>query len=286
MKSLISHLALWGLSFAMEFSAVARPATIPEPFTMTLDAWRSTAYDSATAHVDYGRRTLQLVLQPRMPACPEGRVCIQAFPPAQTVLFRNVKISSDDCGVIEARALTEKTQLTFINRSQSTCEENPEVVAELVLKSRWSEAKRDTFALARDLTAKLSHVASQQFESGTVTFNRVRGEVELTLLPFPADCTADRTCGEELPDPVVISLTNAHTEINSCGIVSTKALLENRSMDGSLQQVTIHDNRYNKCPTYLPLATLDVIYETLRYSRADQELIILGSDMFSAAEID
>ncbi len=280
MKSLVLRALVFGLGFFLELSTLAAHAPIPEPFTVTFDAYRSASYASATARLDYGRRTLQLVLQPRMPSCPEDRTCIQALPPPQTLFFRNVRINFDACGVIQARALSEKMVVTLIDRSRSPCESHAELVAELSVKRRWSTGSEssstmDSFALARDLTAKLSGLSSQLFQSGTVVFNRLRGDVELTLVPYPPST-----------DLRVLSMTNAQTETDSCGVVSTFAVIDSRSTDGKLQKVTIHDNRNNQCPTYLPLATLDVIYETSAYSGVDHDLVILSSDLLSSAEIE
>ncbi len=291
MKSLVSRALLFGLGLFLELSTVAAPATVLEPFTATFEAYRSASYASATARMDYAGRTLRLVLQPRMPSCPAGRVCIQAFPPPQTLFFKNVRINLDACGVVQTRALSEKTVVTLIDRSHSTCESNAEFIAELSVKSRWSAggetgATMDSFAVARDLRAKLSGVASQLFESGTVIFNCLRGEVKLTLVPYPFGCTKGRTCPQPPPDPVVLSMTNAQTAMDACGVISTVAFIDNRQSDGQVQKVTIHDNRQNICPTYLPLATLDVIYETSEYSDKDQDLVILSSDLFSSAEIE
>lgn len=291
MKSLFAHAAFFGLALFTASSAVAGNEQLPKPFTVTLDANPSETYVSATASMNYAARTLQVSLQPRMPACPEGRACIQAFPPAQTFIFRNVRTSFDDCGVAQATAVSGKTLVTLTNRSTSICESNPEVVAELTIKSNKSVGSRPSwavhsFASARDLTASLSTVSSQQFSSGTVTFNRVRGDVELTLYPFPPECPEGMMCIQKMPDPVVLSMTDAQTEINECGIVSTVAVIDNRPSDGSLQKVIVHDNRNNRCPTFLPLATLDVIYETSAFSRIDQDLVILSTDIFSSAEIN
>jgi hypothetical protein len=247
------------------FSLVASTLANAKTFTGVLNAVDSAQYESATATVNYKAKTLTLSLQPRMPVCPEGRMCIQAFPPAITLTFKGVKSFVDSCGVIITQVRTSKapidgskTEIALVNNSENTCESNPELLASLALKNR-EGAPVDAFVSARDLTAELKGAAVGQYLDGRLVLNRGTGDVSLSLQPVMPVCPEGMACAQVMPLPVDLFFSKAVTTTNNCGVVQTQTGLAWNESEARFFTVLINDNRKNTCPTFVALAPLDIV---------------------------
>lgn len=234
------------------FSLVASTLANAKTFTGVLNAVDSAKYENATATVNYKTKTLTLSLQPRMPVCPEGRMCIQAFPPAINLTFKGVKSFVDSCGVIITQVKTtkapidgSKTEIALVNNSENSCEKNPELIASLALKNR-EGAPVDSFVSARDVTAELKGAAVSQYLDGRLVLNRGTGDVSLTLQTL-ASVTMD------------LFFSKAVTSTNDCGVVQTQTGLFWVESEARFFTVLINDNRKNTCPTFVALAPLDIV---------------------------
>ena len=247
------------------FSLVASTLASAKTFAGTLNALDSEKYENATASVNYKSRTLTLSLQPRMPVCPEGRLCIQAFPPAITLTFKGAKSFVDSCGVITTQVHTQrapidgsKTEIVLVNNSENTCESTPEVFASLALKNRQG-APVDSFVSARDLSAELNGASVGQYLDGRLVLNRGTGDVNLSLQPVMPVCPEGMACAQVMPLPVDLFFSKAVSTTNECGVVQTQTGLAWNESKGRFFTVLINDNRKNSCPTFAPLAPLDIV---------------------------
>jgi hypothetical protein len=227
-------------------------------FNATLNAVDSNTYWNATATVNYNSRTLTLSLQPRMPACPEGHMCIQAFPPAATMTYKRVKSVMNKCGVITTTAHANKTQIVLVNNSQNICENEPELIASLELKNRQGLVV-DAFASARDLSVFLQGSSVGRYIGGNLVLNRAEGNVNLSLQPVMPECPEGNVCAQVMPPSVELFFSNSVTVTNSCGVVQTTTGVVYEESTKEFHTVMINDNRNNTCPTLLPLAAWDII---------------------------
>jgi hypothetical protein len=260
------------LTFSLLSASLASATT----YSVALNASESKSYVSASATVDYGSRTIEISLQPRMPVCPEGRMCIQAFPPAITTTYKKVKSTQNKCGVITTRAIVDKrpvdglkTEVILVNNSQNICDNNPEVTASLNVKTSWynrlqgrEEQTLDAFVAAKDLTAILETVSSSRYISGELVFNRGTGDVNLTLQAVMPPCAEGFMCAQVMPEPVSYFFTQATSVTTDCGVVQTTTPVISISEEGDYMTLLINDNRRNRCPTFAPLAPLDIVVRT------------------------
>jgi hypothetical protein len=247
------------------FSLVASTLASAKTFTGVLNALDSAKYENATATVNYKSKTLTLSLQPRMPVCPEGRMCIQAFPPAITLTFKGAKSFVDSCGVIITQVRTtktpidgNKTEIVLVNNSETICESNPELSASLALKNR-EGAPVDSFVSARDVTAELNGASVGQYLDGRLVLNRGTGDVNLSLQPVMPVCPEGMACAQVMPLLVELFFSRAVTTTNDCGVVQTQTGLVWSESKERFFTVLINDNRKNTCPTFVALAPLDIV---------------------------
>ncbi|HET9239100.1 MAG TPA: hypothetical protein VFO10_17710 [Oligoflexus sp.] len=257
------------------FSLIASTLASAKTFSGVLNALDSTKYENATATVNYKAKTLTLSLQPRMPVCPEGRMCIQAFPPAITLIFKGAKSFKDSCGVIITQVRTakapidgSKTEITLVNNSENSCESSPELIASLALKNR-EGAPVDSFVSARELSAELKGAAVGQYLDGRLVLNRGTGDVNVSLQPLMPVCPEGMVCAQVMPLPVELFFTKAVTTTNDCGVVQTQTGLVWNENEARFFTVLINDNRKNTCPTLVALAPLDIVVrssETAEFS--------------------
>jgi hypothetical protein len=282
------------LTFSLLTASLASATT----YSVALNASESKSYVSASATVDYQSRTLEVSLQPRMPECPEGRMCIQAFPPAITTIYKKVKITQNKCGVIITRAALDKrpvdglkTEVVLVNNSQNTCDKNPEVTASLTVKTSWynrlqgrEEKDVDAFVAANDLTANLEAVSSSRYISGNLVFNRGTGEVNLTLQPVMPPCAEGFMCPQVMPELVSFFFTNATSVTTDCGVVQTTTPVVSGSEEGEYMMVLINDNRKNRCPTFAPLAPLDIVVRSSKDPAFSDENAV-SADLLDAEEV-
>jgi len=250
------------------FSLVASTLANAKTFTGVLNALDSAKHENATASVNYKSKTLTLSLQPRMPVCPEGRMCIQAFPPAITLTFKGARSFVDACGVIITQVRAQKapidgskTEIVLVNNSENTCETQPELIASLALKNR-EGASMDSFVSARDLSAELKGATVGQYLDGRVVLNRGTGDVNLSLQPVMPVCPEGMACAQVMPLPVELFFAKAVTRTNECGVVQTQTGLAWNESQGRFFTVLINDNRKNTCPTFVALAPLDIVWRS------------------------
>lgn len=247
------------------FSLVASTLASAKTFTGVLNALDSEKYENVAATVNYKSKTLTLSLQPRMPVCPEGRMCIQAFPPAITLTFKGAKSFRDSCGVIITQVRTQKapidgskTEVVLVNNSENSCESSPELIASLALKNR-EGAPVDSFVSARDLSAELKGAAVGQYLDGRLVLNRGTGDVTVSLQPVMPVCPEGMACAQVMPLPVELFFSKAVTTTNECGVVQTQTGLAFNESQGRFFTVLINDNRKNTCQTLVALAPLDIV---------------------------
>jgi hypothetical protein len=269
------------------FSLLASTLASAKTFTGVLNALDSAQYEHATATVNYKSKTLTLSLQPRMPVCPEGRMCIQAFPPAITLTFKGVKSFADSCGVIITQVRTakapidgSKTEVVLVNNSGNTCESNPELIASLALKNR-EGVPVDSFVSARDLSAELQGASVGQYLDGRLILNRGTGDVNLSLQPVMPVCPEGMACAQVMPLPVELFFSKAVTATNDCGVVQTQTGLFWSESEGRFFTVLINDNRKNTCQTLVALAPLDIVVRSSEAADFANEALITVDQLTS-----
>ncbi|RZA16682.1 MAG: hypothetical protein EOP10_24145 [Proteobacteria bacterium] len=120
-----------------------------------------------------------------------------------------------------------------------------------------------------DLTAKVS----PNYTGASLHVDGRTGVLDLTLQPKMPECAEGMMCAQVMPEAVSYTLENATTETDSCGIIRTRALVDNRPSDGIYLSVIVNNNRANTCPSFVAMAAMDVIVEKKYYDRfAGQEV--------------
>jgi hypothetical protein len=113
--------ALCLLAFA---PSLASAATIQAQ----LDAKNSERYSSATITYDQTQHTIELSLQPKMPACADGMMCIQVMPQPIVYLLEDVRSETDGCQVVRTSVQFDQRpvdgiylKLQFNDNRNNTC---------------------------------------------------------------------------------------------------------------------------------------------------------------------
>lgn len=292
MKSFFARTTLFGLSFFAASMATARPFQSRDIINVEFSAKVSKNYLSASAKLNYGKHTLDLSLQPRMPACQEGFMCAQVMPEPVEYSFENVKSTVDRCGVITTTALVDqipvdgvRMEVALRDNSRSTCGGQKLNAAVMNVKQKWYNRLQGKWMASHDrftaesvdavmpflgvIRAELESVSSERYLGGNLYFDGRKGLVDLTLQPVMPVCPEGMACAQVMPEPISYQLENAQTETDSCGIIRTVAFLDERPVDGIFMKVSFNNNRNNTCPTFAPLAALDVIVEQAYFSRLE-----------------
>ncbi len=287
MNSFFARTTLLGLSL-IAATASAKPFTGTDAIQGDFVARSSARYANAQVTLDHGKDKLALTLQP---LCPKGEIC-ESEPEAAEYVFESVNSTVNRCGVVTSVALIDqtpvdgiRTEVTLTDNSKSTCgASKPAAVMNVKQKwynrlaGRWVQindrfiAKTLTHAVPYEgvIDAQLKSITTAAFKDGRAFLDGRKSYVELTLNPV---CREGSTCETENLEPETFVFENAQTEINDCGIIQTVAVVDNRPVDGIYMKVQINNNGNNTCPTFAPLAALDVIVEKAYYSRFEAEYV-------------
>lgn len=88
------------------------------------------------------------------------------------------------------------------------------------------------------------------------------GQVARLMLNFRRSCPPRAMCPAVMPAPKTVELPIVSQYNDRCGTQVYLARLDRRPVDGGLQELTIKDNTYNRCPHAKPMDPTEVTYET------------------------
>ncbi|MBC7658110.1 MAG: hypothetical protein H7249_00225 [Chitinophagaceae bacterium] len=125
------------------------------------------------------------------------------------------------------------------------------------------------------IRAELKAQFSEFYTDGSLFMDGRKASIKLGLQPKMPACAEDSLCIQEMPEPLVYQFENARTEVDSCGIIRTRALIDQRPVDGNAISIVVNNNRHNRCPTFVALAPLDVILGTEYYDRIKGEEVTI-----------
>ena len=130
---LSQSLATISLSISLGFASLPAMAarksfTYQAVIKAELLAKYSDRYLGGKLFFDGRKRLVQLELQPKMPACAEGRSCAQVMPEPISYELRHAKSTLDSCGIIQTVAQVDQRpvdgiflKVTIRNNMNNTC---------------------------------------------------------------------------------------------------------------------------------------------------------------------
>ncbi|MFY7927908.1 MAG: hypothetical protein ACOVS5_03475 [Oligoflexus sp.] len=286
---------LLGLCLIISASASARSYRYKQALSAELDATSSERYTSASVAINNRKNQLTVSLQPLMPPCAEGMMCIQVMPEPIVYTLDKARTTVDPCGVIRTQASFDQRPVdgvffkVIVNDNRfNRCPTfialpNLELIIEEKFFSRLEErevSQRDVFetdtiqmgkvqkpGFEGVIRAELNAESSNSYSSASLYLDGRKGVVELSLQPVMPHCPEGLMCAQRMPEPISYSLDHAQTEIDECDIIRTTARIDQRSVDGVFLQVVISNNRNNRCPTFAPLPALSVVVEQSFFNR-------------------
>lgn len=98
--------------------------------------------------------------------------------------------------------------------------------------------------------------------SGFVKIDRAQKVITLIIQQAMGRCPQNQMCIQMMPAPLVIELPLIAKQRDSCGTVTYTARLDQRPVDGILQELTVKDHTKNNCPTFAALPETEVDYAT------------------------
>ena len=134
------------------------------------------------------------------------------------------------------------------------------------------------------IRAELFPKNSDHYTSAAIGIDGRKGLVDLTLQPNMAPCAEGMMCAQVMPEPLSYTLENATTEIDECGIIRTRAVLDQRPFDGVYISLVAANNTNNTCPTFVALPALDVTVEQ-QYFDPFKGTTITQVDAFEATDV-
>ncbi|MBI3542173.1 MAG: hypothetical protein HY075_02720 [Deltaproteobacteria bacterium] len=121
-----------------------------------------------------------------------------------------------------------------------------------------------------DLDEQLPY--KNQVESASITLDYAKGTATL-VMPRRFYCPPRAMCAQMMPMPIVVSLPIVERLTDACGSRIVHAKLDRRPVDGTLQSLSVRDNRSNRCPTFAALEATEVVYKTQGYHRVERREI-------------
>lgn len=130
--------------------------------------------------------------------------------------------------------------------------------------------------------AKYASVHVQNATRAQLVLNYDLSEVSLNI-KVAFHCPDGRICAQVMPVPVQVHLPIVSVHTDLCGIRTVTAMLDDRLVDGMLQQIRITDPSKMTCRTFIavhPKAT----YVTSFYDRNDGKTVTNQSTMILALQ--
>jgi hypothetical protein len=291
MDSVFARTTLLGLSLFASLAS-AKPFHAEHSITAEFSAHQSERYSHASALLNYADGTLDLGLQA---LCPEGETCEEA-PEIHTYNFESVKSTVNRCGVITSTVVVDKTpvdgvrfEVTLQDHSSSTCRGPKPAAATLDVNRKWYNRLQGGWVTSRDrftaddvslvepavpfqgvIRALLEPVTSEAFVGGHLAFDGRYGRIELSLDPVMPPCPEGMMCIQRMPPPETYKLENAKSHIDECGVIR---ITGRGQKDATALDVQININSNNTCPTFAPLAALDVMVTVTRDGVTTSDLL-------------
>lgn len=124
------------------------------------------------------------------------------------------------------------------------------------------------------IRAQLTPVSPSEVLEGNLFMDGRQGLIELTLQNKMPPCPEDRMCIQMMPQPETYTLEGAVSTVDHCGIITTKAEIDNRPVDGMFNRIIIRHNQNNTCPTFAPLKQIEVQFEGAWYNRIEGREVV------------
>lgn len=232
---------------------------------------------SGEIQVNYGLKTVQMTLQPSMPACPVGMFCAQVMPQPMVVELPIVSIQRDNCGILEVTALRDRRpvdgqlrKIKLYDASNVTCMffvayvqkatyetqyysrvDGKEVVA---LSTMDIQLKETVAPVAREFT-----FAEGKLVSGYPKLEKIGGgnlvltdsEVELNLY-IRLNCAPTQPCPKYMPAPIQAKMKITNIEKSSCGDTITAVQTSQDEYGTLVQEIKVSDMTQAICEIYIP----------------------------------
>ncbi|RYZ75553.1 MAG: hypothetical protein EOP04_33180, partial [Proteobacteria bacterium] len=130
-----------------------------------------------------------------------------------------------------------------------------------------ASAFAETIEYQAVIRAQLSPVNSAEVLEGSLFMDGRQGLLELTLQSKMPACPEGHACIQVMPQPHVYTLEGAVSTVDHCGIITTKAEIDNRPVDGAYTSITVRHNQNNTCPTLVALKQIEVQFQSTWYDR-------------------
>jgi hypothetical protein len=107
-----------------------------------------------------------------------------------------------------------------------------------------------------------------EFKGGHVEVNSTLKTVKL-LVFTGAVCPPGMACAQSVSTTIDVTLPIVSIETDSCGSVFTKALKDDRPVDGLLKMIEVCDNTQNTCPSLVAWPAVETRYTVGGYNRRE-----------------
>lgn len=109
------------------------------------------------------------------------------------------------------------------------------------------------------IKAEFSTKKSTRYVSAFATLNYGNHTLDITLQPKMPVCPRGMMCAQVTPEPVEYSFGTVKSTVDHCGVITSKAFVNQLPVDGVYMEVILRDNSANRCADKTPVAaTLNV----------------------------